>query len=401
MGEADVSKSPVPRFDLLKFDQYLNLGVQFSRGCPFTCEFCDIIELYGRAPRTKTNRQILAELDALYVLGFRGHVDFVDDNLIGNKKALRQLLPELKRWQADHGYPFELTTEASVNLADDEPLLQDLAEANFFAIFVGIESPDPATLLAMQKKQNTRRSLKESIDKIHRVGIFVNAGFIIGFDSEAGSTAPGIIDCIEETAIPLCMTGLLYALPNTQLERRLIREGRLHAPYDDATMKQMGDQCTAGLNFQTLRPRREILQDYRDVLEAIYTPQAFFGRLLRLTRLLGCRSHRHPMSAKTVARDIRSVIRLALRIHRTRPGSGKAFWRTVGDCLAHNPAAIPYVIKIAALYLHVGPFANYVIGRIDEQIAELDAGRWIEPERFQPKRAASIVRERRAAAGGR
>ena len=398
MGETDVSKSPTPRFDLLKFEHYLHVGVQFSRGCPFNCEFCDIIELYGRVPRTKTTEQVLAELDTLYALGYRGHVDFVDDNLIGNKKALRKFLPDLKRWLVGHRYPFEFSTEASVNLADDDVLMKDLAETNFFAVFVGIESPDNDTLVAMQKKQNTRRSLQESIEKIHQAGIFVNAGFILGFDSEAGSAAPGIVQCIEDTAIPVCMAGLLYALPNTQLERRLIKEGRLHAPFDDANMKRMGDQCTAGLNFETIRPRRAILQDYRDVLEAIYTPQAYFGRVGRLARLLGCKSHVMPMSARTLARDLRSVARLATRIHKARPGTGQQFWRLIGDCLANNPAALPYVIKISALYLHVGPFAEFVIARIDEQIAELDADRWAAPAIFAPERVVSAVREKRVRA---
>jgi radical SAM superfamily enzyme YgiQ (UPF0313 family) len=386
MGETDVSKSPTPRFDLLKFDQYLHVGVQFSRGCPFNCEFCDIIELYGRVPRTKTTGQLLAELDALYALGYRGHVDFVDDNLIGNKKALRLFLPHLTRWLTEHRYPFEFSTEASVNLADDDVLLKDLAKANFFAVFVGIESPDTDTLVAMQKKQNTRRSLQESIEKIHRAGIFVNAGFIVGFDSEGGSAARGIVECIEDTAIPVCMAGLLYALPGTQLERRLIKEGRLHAAYDADDMKRMGDQCTAGLNFETLRPRRAILQDYRDVLRAIYAPEAFFGRIKRLARLLGCQNHVIPVSAKSIVRDLRSVLRLAMRMSRARPGAGAAFWKTVRDCLTNNPGALPYVIKISALYLHVGPFAEYVVGRIDEQIQDIDADRWPTPKIIAPVR---------------
>ena len=168
---ADVTKSPVPRFDLLKFDHYLYIGVQFSRGCPFTCEFCDIIELYGRKPRTKEPAQLLAELDRLYELGYRGHVDFVDDNLIGNKKAVKAFLPHLKKWLVEHDYPFEFSTEASLNIADDEELLGLMQEANFFAIFVGIESPDTETLNQMRKKQNTRRNIAESIHRIYAHGI--------------------------------------------------------------------------------------------------------------------------------------------------------------------------------------------------------------------------------------
>src|SRR3989440_5777709 len=164
--KADVTTSPCPRFDLIQFDRYLHVGVQWCRGCPFNCEFCDIIELYGRVPRTKTTEQILAELDALLALGYRGHVDFVDDNLIGNKKSLKRFLPALHRWQSERGYPFKFSTEASINLSDDRELLRMLREANFFMIFVGIESPNTDTLILMQKKQNTRRSLAESIHRI-------------------------------------------------------------------------------------------------------------------------------------------------------------------------------------------------------------------------------------------
>src|SRR5262249_26738240 len=163
----DVTKSPIPRFDLLKFEHYLYIGVQFSRGCPFTCEFCDIIELYGRVPRAKTNAQILRELEALYRLGYRGHVDFVDDNLIGNKKAVKAFLPVLKTWLEQHDCPFEFTTEASLNLADDADLMKLMSEANFIGVFVGIESPDADTLVAMRKKQNTRRNIAQSIHRIY------------------------------------------------------------------------------------------------------------------------------------------------------------------------------------------------------------------------------------------
>ena len=223
----DVTKTPIPRYDLLKRSQYLYYGVQFARGCPFTCEFCDIIELYGRAPRVKTAEQILAELDTLYRTGYRGHLDFVDDNFIGNKKAVKAVLPHLIAWQKAHGYPFQFSTEASINLADDAALLALMREANFLNIFVGIESPDPETLVSTQKKQNTRRVLDDSVRKIYRAGIFVHAGFIVGFDSEKDGVAAGMTDFIEAAAIPVCMVGLLFALPHTQLGRRLEKEGRM------------------------------------------------------------------------------------------------------------------------------------------------------------------------------
>src|SRR6201988_2960023 len=205
----DMTQSPLPRYDLLKLEHYLYIGIQFSRGCPFTCEFCDIIELYGRVPRAKTNAQMLHELDTLYHLGYRGHVDFVDDNLIGNKKAVKAFLPELKTWLEQRDYPFEFTTEASLNLADDAELLRLMNEANFFLIFMGIESPDTETLIAMQKKQNARRSLEESVYKIYAAGMYVLAGFIVGFDTETKTVATDMVECIEATSIPICMVGLL------------------------------------------------------------------------------------------------------------------------------------------------------------------------------------------------
>src|SRR5262249_37018516 len=235
--QVDVTKSPIPRFDLLKRTDYVYIGVQFSRGCPFNCEFCDIIELYGRVPRAKTNEQMLAELDALYHTGHRGHVDFVDDNLIGNKKALKLFLPALREWQRKRRYPFQFSTEASMNLADDAQLLSMMREANFFGVFIGIESPDTETLISTQKKQNTRRSLADSVQKIYGAGMLVLAGFIVGFDTEKGSMADAMIDCIEATSIPVCMVGLLTALPNTQLGRRLEKENRLLPMVED-----VGDQ---------------------------------------------------------------------------------------------------------------------------------------------------------------
>src|SRR5215203_638987 len=247
----DITKSPIPRFDLLKFEQYLHVGVQFSRGCPFTCEFCDIIELYGRVPRAKTDEQMLAELGTLYKCGYRGWIDFVDDNMVGNKRALKRFLPKLVQWQEERGYPFEFTTEASINVADDAHLLELMRRANFFAIFVGIETPDTEALIATSKKQNTKRDLAANVHSIYRAGIFVTAGFIVGFDAEKTNVAAQITGLIESAAIPVCMVGLLIALPNTQLIRRLIQEGRLH-PYHDVFVDEECDQCTVGLNFDTV-----------------------------------------------------------------------------------------------------------------------------------------------------
>jgi radical SAM superfamily enzyme YgiQ (UPF0313 family) len=374
--QTDVTASPIPRFDLIQLPDYLYISVQFSRGCPFNCEFCDIIELYGRVPRTKTTSQMLAELDALYSLGYRGHVDFCDDNLIGNKKALRQFLPHLKAWQEAHGFPFMFSTEASINLADDDALLGAMRECNFFTIFVGIESPDPDTLIAMQKKQNTRRSIADSVHKIYRAGIFVNAGFILGFDTERAGTAQEIAACIEATSIPVSIVGLLYALPNTQLTRRLTKEGRLHSGYDAASE---GDQCTAGLNFVTRRPRRELLADYVWVLDRVYSPASYFRRVRRMARML----HRPPpagvLTWSSVLTDLSRIVGFFALMSVRRPKLIVHFFRTLVDCAVHNRQAIEIVVILMALYLHLGPFSRHVRAEIKRQIVRLDTGTWFAP----------------------
>jgi radical SAM superfamily enzyme YgiQ (UPF0313 family) len=386
----DITQTPIPRFDLLKRSQYTYFGVQFARGCPFNCEFCDIIELYGRMPLVKTADQMLAELEALYDSGYRGHLDFVDDNFIGNKKAVKAFLPHLIAWQKDRGYPFEFSTEASINIADDDALLALMREANFFTIFVGIESPDTDTLVSMQKKQNTRRSLADCVHKIYRAGMFVNAGFIVGFDSEKGSVADAMIDCVEATAIPFCMVGLLYALPNTQLTRRLAREGRLFPPEDTmrlAGKDGAGDQCTAGINFETARPRRDILLDYRTILARIYRPAAYYERVRTVGRLLdrpeldrsASTDVPPPRFFAIPVRDLVLLWRLVSRIALRQPSALWPFFKVVSECLRKNPRAIDYVGILAAFYLHLRPFSLFVISAVDRQIAEIDAGEWQPP----------------------
>jgi radical SAM superfamily enzyme YgiQ (UPF0313 family) len=368
----DVTKSPIPRFDLLKFDDYLHIGVQFSRGCPFTCEFCDIIELYGRVPRAKTNSQMLAELDELYRLGYRGHVDFVDDNLIGNKKAVKALLPELARWLEARDYPFEFTTEASINLADDAELLKLMVRANFVGVFVGIESPDTSTLIAMKKKQNTRRSISRSVHAIYGAGLFVTAGFIIGFDSETVSAAEAMIELIEEAAIPVCMVGLLYALPNTQLARRLEKEGRLF-PHPEREDLKTADQCTMGLNFETLRPRKEVLADYARVLDRIYDPTAYAGRLRRLATILD-NSGRQRQTRAAHSRRGHGSLEILHRIMTNLPEPRDIFRSTLSQCMSENPDSIRWVVALMALYLHLGPFSRNVIARIQTIMVTLEPG---------------------------
>jgi radical SAM superfamily enzyme YgiQ (UPF0313 family) len=364
----DMSLSPLPRFDLLKLDRYLHVGVQFSRGCPFGCEFCNVIELNGRAPRSKSPAQMLRELDALYRLGYRGHVDIVDDNLIGARKAVKPFLRELAAWVRARGHPFEFTTEASLDLADDEQLLALMAKANFFAVFVGIETPDPVALTAANKGQNVHRAIAESVRKIHRAGIFVNAGFILGFDAERGEAADAMVRCIEATGIPVCMVGLLFALPGTKLAERLRAEGRLEDPMREYTDDE-ADQCTSGLNFRTVRPRQEILRDYREILRRIYEPASYFGRARRVGRELDRHEHVLRPPLRNVWRDVRAFGRMAWRMGLADPSTRGEWWRLVADALVHNPRSLKIALSFAALYLHLGPYSRALIQRLDRAIA--------------------------------
>jgi len=363
---ADITTSPMPRFDLLKFGNYLHVGVQFARGCPFSCEFCDIIELFGRVPRLKRTEQMLAELQRLYDLGYRGHIDFVDDNFIGNKREVKMFLVELQQWLENHRWPFEFSTEASVNLADDEELLRLMQDVGFSAIFVGIESPDEETLKATRKMQNTRRSLSESVRKIYSYGIFVNTGYIVGFDAERGSVAQGILELIQASATPVNMVGLLFALPNTQLQRRLAGEGRLAADFEIAP-GDAGDQCTGGLNFVTKRPRRDVLLDYRRIIDESYAPEAYFSRVLDVGTRLNCSRKKLKLPLRQTVRDLGTFVRLLYRMGVQRSYRA-TFWRTLTRLVWRNPRGLRYSVALLALYLHLGDFRNYVVERLDAQI---------------------------------
>jgi radical SAM superfamily enzyme YgiQ (UPF0313 family) len=271
-----VTDTPVPRFDLLELDAYGDMSVQFSRGCPFQCEFCDIIVLYGRKPRTKTPAQLLAELQALYDLGWRRTIFVVDDNFIGNKRNVKLMLKELAPWMKAHGYPFSLSTEASVDLAQDQELLDLMIAANFTAVFLGIETPDTDSLSMTQKFQNTRNSLVEAVQTINRTGLRVMAGFIIGFDGEKTGAGDRIIDFVEATAIPQALFSMLQALPNTALWHRLEKEGRLRAGDGEANIHQ-----TTLTNFVPTRPLQEIAQEYVRCFWELYEPDRYLARVYR------------------------------------------------------------------------------------------------------------------------
>lgn len=270
----DVSKSPLPRFDLLKIGKYASMAVQFSRGCPFQCEFCDIITIYGRKPRTKSPAQLMSELDALYQLGWREQVFIVDDNFIGNHKLALQLAVALKGWQESHGYPMLLYTEASIDLAERPELIRAMVDANFFYVFIGIESPSSKSLTEAKKFQNLRRDPLESIRYIQSEGLWVTAGFIIGFDSDTEDIFDQQTDFIEKAAIPWAMAGFLQAPPTTPLFDRMMKEGRL-------LMESTATSNFDPPNFKTLIPLPVLVKGYRKVLASLYAAPAFYERCYR------------------------------------------------------------------------------------------------------------------------
>jgi len=338
-----LSATPLAHFHLADLKRYSAMSVQYSRGCPFSCEFCDIIEIYGRVPRTKSNQQMLAEFDALYELGWRGTVFVVDDNFIGNKKNVRQLLPELTRWQKEHGYPFSLLTEASLNLADDEALLASMRDAGFHRVFIGIETPVEESLHEAQKSQN-RGDLLSSVKKIQNYGMEVMAGFIVGFDNDPIDIFARQIDFIRKSAIPLAMVGLLNALPDTQLWKRLEREGRLLG--EDAS----GNNTVCTLNFKTRMDPAFLIQGYQTIMQTIYSPREYYQRVLDSLRQTATRHFSEPThygAFQAVTTLTRVFLKLGV-FDRER----KEFWRFITRALFKHRSRIADSIRLAAVGYH-------------------------------------------------
>jgi radical SAM superfamily enzyme YgiQ (UPF0313 family) len=336
-----LSTTPLADFHLANLKRYSAMCVQYSRGCPFSCEFCDIIEIYGRVPRTKSNQQMLAEFEALRDLNWRGTVFIVDDNFIGNKKNVRQLLPALADWQKRNGYPFSLLTESSVNLADDQPLLEDMRRAGFRRVFLGIETPVEESLKEAQKSQN-RGNLLESVEKIQSYGMEVMAGFIVGFDNDPADVFERQIDFIRKSAIPLAMVGLLNALPDTQLWKRLEREGRLLG-------EASGNNTTCSLNFKTRMDPATLIQGYQSIMRTIYAPREYYQRALDSMRRTAQQfvepQHYSLFSAVT------ALARVLLRLG-VIDAERKEFWRFFTRALIKHQDKIAETLRLAAMGYH-------------------------------------------------
>ena len=273
----EITQTPVPRWDLIKFRYYVTMAVQFSRGCPFDCEFCNVTAMFGHRPRTKTTAQVIAELDNLWRLGWRGTVFFVDDNFIGNKRALKEeLLPALIQWQKGRrGTPFY--TEASINLADDEELMRLMVEAGFNQVFVGIETPEEAGLAECNKRQNQKRNLVADVKRIQRAGLEVQGGFIVGFDSDTPTIFARQIEFIQKSGIVTAMVGLLQAVPGTKLHQRLNVQGRLIG-------RTTGNNLDGTTNFIPRMNRETLREGYRNLMGHIYAPGPYYQRIRTFLR---------------------------------------------------------------------------------------------------------------------
>jgi radical SAM superfamily enzyme YgiQ (UPF0313 family) len=353
----DLKASPIPRFDLLDRNQYQHAQIQTSRGCPFKCEFCEIITLYGRVPRHKSPSQVVAEIDSLYRLGWRGPLFIADDNFIGSKQHARETLRQITQWQTTHGEPFSFFTQASVNLGQDVELIDMMTAANFGTIFIGVESPDEEVLLLAGKKQNVQNPLTESLDTVIRNGLPVLASFVIGFDGERAGQGDRICAFIENANIPVATVTTLWAIPNTDLWHRLKREDRLQEgiPIPD-------DFIGGTFNFVPSRPEQEIIDEFVRAWEYLHEPSRFLSRAYRY--ILSMRPTRAAMNKgkqvgdparpkkerqplRNVLCDFRALFTLCWRLG-VLSSCRLQFWRQLVGVLCNNPSRMRQYVVLCA-----------------------------------------------------
>lgn len=274
----DIGKTPIPIWELINMKKYADMNIQYSRGCPFNCEFCNISVLYGHKVRTKTKAQILAELEDLYSQGWRGDLFFVDDNFIGNRRKLKEeILPAMIEWMERKRYPFSFNTEASIDLSDDEELMQLMVKAGFTSVFVGIETPNEESLAECNKVPNKNRDLVACVKKIQKFGLQVQGGFIVGFDNDPPSIFERLSGFIQESGIVTAMVGLLNAPRSTRLHQRLVREGRL--------LKNMsGDNTDFSINFIPKMDYEKLIKGYKRIISRIYSPEPYYKRVRTFLR---------------------------------------------------------------------------------------------------------------------
>jgi radical SAM superfamily enzyme YgiQ (UPF0313 family) len=336
----DMRQTPAPLWGLADLKHYASMSVQYSRGCPFDCEFCNITAMFGHRPRIKTTAQIIAELDGLYAAGWRGGVFFVDDNFIGNKHVLKtDLLPALARWQQDRrGMP--LFTEASINLADDEELMRMMVEAGFNQVFVGIETPEAAGLAECNKRQNQQRDLIADVKRIQRAGLEVQGGFIVGFDSDTPTIFARQRDFIQQSGIVTAMVGMLQAIPGTKLHGRLKAQGRLLG-------KTSGNNLDGTTNFVPRMNREKLREGYQRLMAHIYAPGPYYQRIRTFLREYKRPKVSHPVNCRYFVAFLRANVRLGVF------SSGRIqYWRLLGWTFFHRPRLFPLAVTLSVFGLH-------------------------------------------------
>ncbi|WP_435548848.1 B12-binding domain-containing radical SAM protein [Desulfobacterium sp. N47] len=338
-GFCDLCDTPAPSWDLIKTKRYASMSIQFSRGCPFNCEFCNVTTLFGHRSRLKTPQQIISELDLIYTLGWRGSIFFVDDNFIGNKGYLKtHLLPALIEWRKDKkGCVF--FTEASINLADDPELLDLMVKAGFDAVFIGIESPDEASLTECHKTQNKNRDLLESVAIIHRSGLQVMGGFIVGFDNDMPSIFQKQIDFIQKSGIATAMVGMLQAIPGTRLFKRLQGESRVVDTFS-------GDNVNGTTNIIPRMGMDKLLDGYQSIMKQIYSPKYYYRRVRTLLKELKTPEIKQPINFQRFLSFFRSAFRLGVL--------GKErfqYWKLIIWTLIRKPRQLPTAITLS-IYGH-------------------------------------------------
>jgi radical SAM superfamily enzyme YgiQ (UPF0313 family) len=337
---ADIQKSPVPLWELADMRRYAAMSLQYSRGCPFNCEFCNVTALFGHQTRAKSSAQILAELDGLYENGWRGSVFFVDDNFIGNKKHLKtELLPALIEWQKTRG-GLSFYTEASINLADDEQLVRMMVDAGFDMVFIGIETPNEASLVESGKLQNQRRNMVEDVKRLQRAGLQVQGGFIVGFDSDTPAIFQSQIDFIQKSGIVTAMVGLLQALPGTRLYERLKRENRL---LSDST----GDNVSVSTNIIPTMSLETLQEGYKKILRTIYSPENYYQRIKTFLQVYRPPKVKPVLSFHYKLAFFNSLYRLGIL--------GKErlyFWKVLLWTLFHRPQLFPQAVTLAIYGYH-------------------------------------------------
>jgi len=344
----DITRTPVPSWNLIDFKNYATMAIQYSRGCPFNCEFCDIIIMNGRIPRTKSPAQTIHEIQTLYDAGWRHSLFIVDDNFIGNKKRVKEMLTQLIIWQKANNYPFKLLTEASTNLADDEELMILMREANFSKVFLGLETPNVDSLKECRKMQNATRSLVQSVKIIQQNGMQVMGGFIVGFDNDTERIFEAQIRFIQQIGVVTAMVGLLNALPQTNLWRRLKSEGRL---LKDTT----GENTDGNLNFIPKMGKEKLIAGYKRILATIYSPKAYYRRIDTFIA-----NYRPTARGRVGREDIMAFVKSMWRIGVISKSSLR-YWRLIVKTIFTKRRAFPVAVELAIYGLHFGRVAQKIV----------------------------------------